>query len=233
LAETVVFEFNVIALIEFLLRIAPVAMEWAILLFPLAVYLLYLGMNVNRRPHPVAVRGDVSFLGLCLGLSSLLLFGPLTWFLAPFARQGVAVYFAAWAAYVVLLGLILLGVVRRQRRFLTIYNLDPDAISDLLREVLAEEAVDYQVTPGRLALAGGRQVLDIEGSDLWYSVTLTWRGPDQELRQRLETRLREKLASVTTHANPAATILSLWGTFLASFITAAVMLFLWYHRAIP
>jgi hypothetical protein len=223
---------NRATLFQLLERIAPHAFEWAVLLLPVTLYLLILGMGVNRRRHPVVVRGDRNFAALFLALSGVLLLGPPSWIVHPFRHWSDAAYAVAFGVYVAFVLVIAWVLIRRQRNTLVIYNLDPKHLPDLLQSVLDQSGVPYQVTPGRVALLHGRQVLDIEAAVLWHSATLTWKGGDEGLRQMVEGRLRKALAEVVTVNNPAATILTLWGTLLASFLTAATMLFMWYLEAI-
>jgi hypothetical protein len=219
---------NQASFIHLLVRIAPHAMEWAVILLPVTVYLLVLGMVVARQPQPVVVGGRRSFFWLLLAVSGIFLLGPPSWVVHSFRYRSDLLYFLAYANYVMVLLFSAWILVRRQRTTLVVYNIDPKYLSDLVQGVLDQLNQPYQLTPGRIALLHGRQVLDVEASPLWHCATFTWKGGDEALRQAVEDRLRKALADVPSQGNPAATVLTLWGVLLACYTTAATMLFLWY-----
>jgi hypothetical protein len=196
---------------------------------PLSLYLLYLGFSVNRRPHPYMLRGDRSFLGIIFALSGFLLIGPPSWVADPFRRYGDGVYLAAVGFYLLLVGSLLWSYLRTQRQHTMIYNLNPEALPNVLRGALEELHIPYQATAGRIALGDGQLVLEVEASAAWYSATLTWLGPNRELREQIEARLREDLNKVDTTENPCRVLLILWGISLFAFSVFGINLFIWYR----
>lgn len=211
---------------QLLQQIAAHAMEWALILLPLAVYLLVLGLGVNRRRHPVMVRGDKNLLGLLLGLSGFLLLGPPSWLAHPFLRWGSPTYWLAYLGYVCVLTGICWGLMFRQRHTWVIYNIDPFVCTEILQEILAELNIPYTATPGRIAFANGRLMLDIDSTSLLYNVSLRWHGGEPALRKAVEDRLAQVLAEVETRDNPAAVLLTFVASMLFMLILFAGGLFL-------
>lgn len=203
------------------------AMEWGLILLPLAVYLLVLGLGINRQRRPVLITGPRNMLGVLLALSGFLLLGPPSWVAQFFLKYGPKGYWSAYAAYLLVLGLLCWWLIRRQRDRLVIYNIEPALFAEVLEDALRETEVRYSATPGRIALAQGRLVLDIEPSFLLHNVSLRWHGKDESLRRTIEAKLIDALAGVESHFNPAASLLSMFGFILLSFTVFAALLFYW------
>jgi hypothetical protein len=200
-------------------------MEWAIMLLPLAVYLLLMGLAVNRRARPLAVRGSRNMAGVLVALSGFLLFGPFTWVAHGFRDWGPTAYWLAYSGYLLVLGLVCGVLIRRQRNSLVLYNTPPPLFADLLQDVLNELAIPYTATPGRIAFAQGSLTLDIDSSLVLNNVTLRWRGREPELRQRIEARLLEELRQVDfsgAGSSAASSLLILAALALLAFIVFAV-----------
>ncbi len=205
------------------------AMEWGIMLAPLAVYLLVLGLWVNRQRRPVAVRGTRSMAGLLAGLSGLLLLGPPSWIAYLFRRPDSPVwYWLAYAGYVVLVLIFARLLIRRESGVLVLYNLDAETFADTFQPVLDEVNLPYSATPGRVAFAGTSQVLDIEPVHMLNNITLTWQLADDPVRSLIEPKLVRALESVESGYNPAVGILTLAGAILSLFIVFASVLYLIY-----
>jgi hypothetical protein len=206
------------------------AVEWALILAPLIAYLLALGFFVNRRRHPLVMSGPMNMLFVLLACSGFFLIGPPSWLVHTFKHEGAGRdgmlllvpakyehllndgatrYFIAYGVYVALLAALSSWLLRRQRRFTVVYHIEPTQFSELLARVLDEMALPYTATPGRIALAEGRLVLDLETSYLFNNVCLRWLGDERDLRQAIERRLMTELAREESGPNAAATILSL------------------------
>lgn len=210
------------------------AMEWAVILLPLMLYLLVLGLGVNRSRHPVAVRGHWNMVGLLLGLSGFLLIGPPTWTAHFFKSWGWFWYGVAYVGYLTVLGFFCVWLIRRQRRVLVIYNIDPAIFAEVLQEVLSEVPVPHTATPGRMAFSEGRAIMDIEALALLHNVSLRWRGEDDSVRESVEQRLMQTLPEVESGHNPSTGILTLAACFIGVFIVFAVALYLaLYHFPLP
>jgi hypothetical protein len=207
-------------------QIVANAMEWALILLPLMIYLLILGLGINRQEHPVAVRGTTNTLGLLLALSGFLLLGPPSWLVHVFLRWGELSYWLAYYVYVALVIALAAWLIYRQRNVLVVYNVQPAVFAHALHEVLNELQVNYSATPGRVALGEGRLVLDIDAVPLLNNVSLRWHGNDDALRGAVEDRLRKALARVEPADATASAILTLLAIALFLFILFAASLFL-------
>lgn len=211
-----------------LLYLAPILFPWALMLLPLSCYLLWLGFYVNRRTHPMLLRGDTSFLGVILAISGFLLIGPPSWIADPFRAWGPQVYPMAYGIYLVLVGTMLWSYTRQQRQHSIIYNLNPEVLPQVVRDTLEELNLPYQATAGRIAIGEGHLVLEVEASAAWYSATLTWLGPKHELRQQIEDKLRTVLSKVTTTDNPCRLLLILWGVAMLAFSLFGINVGVWF-----
>lgn len=211
-----------------LYHLAPILFPWALMLLPLSLYLLFLGGYVNRRAHPMLVRGDRSFLGVVFALSGFLLIGPPSWVADPFRAWGPYVYPIAYTCYLLLAGSLLWSYLRFQAQQTIIYNLDPDALPVVVRSALDELGLPFQATAGRIAVDEGQVVLEVEASAAWFTATLTWLGSNRDLRTKIEDRIKHQLTSVTTTANPCRLLLVLWGAALLLFALVGVLDGLWF-----
>jgi hypothetical protein len=212
-------------LVLILEHVAANAMELAIILLPLAVYLLILGMGINRSRRPTPVPGPYSFALLLLGMSGFLLLGPPSWIAHLFRHHGVPAYWIAYAFYVFALFMICLSHCLRQRRSLVIYNIEPEQLGAVLEEVLAAVNVPHTHTPGRVSFAHGRLLLDVETSALWSNATLTWRGKENGIREAFESHLRQALRSVDAGPNAASLFLTLFAVVLIAYVMFATGIF--------
>lgn len=216
------------AVTNFLIRIAPSLMEWALILFPLALYLIWLGFDVCRRRRPVVFTGvrDTAF--LALALSGFFLLGTPTWLLNRYAHIGWKSYVVGYTLYLVVLGGIVWVWLRARRQSLVIYCIEPDAFPPLMRRALEQSGEGYQITPGRIALAANKLVIDLDASPSLYCVTLRWVG-DPALWGPLESRLRSGLEGLETRNNPAGAILPLWAGLALMYCSLSTVLFVWYR----
>jgi hypothetical protein len=201
-------------------RFSAALLEWAVLLLPLLIYLVVLAIFVNRRRNPVVVSGVANQLALWLALAGFLLLGPFTWPLHFFRSWGLSSYVIAYVAYVFVLLSLVLRSLRRQRTRTYVYNVHPAQLAEALQETLHELKAQFVATPGRIAFAQPRCVLDVESSFLWHNVTLRWEGAPGELRDKIEAELNQRLRDVTTEQNPASLLLLLMAT-----VVLFVMLF--------
>jgi hypothetical protein len=216
-------------LVMILDRMAANAMELAVILLPLAVYLLVLGMGVNRSKRPTPVAGPYSFALLLLGLSGFLLFGPPSWIAHLFRPRGATAYWVAYAGYVFALLLLCVAHCLRQRRSLIVYNIDPEQLGAALQGVLTSVNVPYAHTPGRISFAQGRLLLDVETSALWSNATLTWRGKEDGIRETFESHLRLALRTVEAGPNAASLFLTLLAVVLLAFLMFATGVFVLFN----
>jgi hypothetical protein len=199
--------------------------EWALMSLPLAGYFLIYGLFINRRRHPVVMRGDRNVLWLMLAASGFFLLGPASWLAHPFKNWGIKFYWIAYGIYLVVLVMAAIAWMRRERRNLVVSNLSPALMAELLPKVLADLNVAYVVTPGRISFAEGKLVLDLETSFLFHSVCLQWHGEESELQAKITGSLIQALATVETPEHPGGMMLTFCGILLFSFVLFASVLY--------
>jgi hypothetical protein len=200
-------------------------MEWAVMILPLAIYFLIFGLFINRRRHPVVLRGSWNVFWLALAGSAFFLIGPPSWLVQPFRAWGLKVYWSAYGGYIAILVWGCLVWMRRERRSLVIVNHEPAQFVELLPKALAELNVSYAVTPGRVSFAEGKLVLDLESSSLFRSVTLEWKGEETSLQAQIEDRLIRALRESETPEHPGGMMLAFCGILLFSFVLFASVLY--------
>src|SRR5690348_15210852 len=101
----------------------PVAIQLALMVIPLSLYLYVLGIwHSGRTPRVVA--GPVDLGLLAFGLSGLLIFGPIgrLW---PWHARGLPGVWA-WLALTAFVVLLALPWLPRSFRRLAVYNVDPE-----------------------------------------------------------------------------------------------------------
>jgi hypothetical protein len=190
--------------------------------FPLALYLLLLGL-INRRRYPLLVPGVWDGIGLLFGASGFLLFaGPAVlsglserwrvyWLLGKGAPLGGPDGFGQlWIFLSVLYFVLIVGgaayYLRRQRRLTAIYNAEAAQVEYALAHCCAELGLS-PVRSGDLFLFGfspdGKPteesaILELDSFPLMRHVTLRWDPSDSPLRPTLERQLAQQLAQTPT-----------------------------------
>jgi hypothetical protein len=166
-------------------------------LLPLAVYLLILAL-LNRGQHPVLVPGTWDCAGLLLASSGFLLLGGpavltgfyeewrLTWLLGQTRLlrglgESWSFWVGLWMSYFVLVIAGAAWLLASRRCLTSIYNVEPAAFQDALRQVLDRTGLEW-------ALAGANRLM------------IRWREPaadNQPLESaRLEEYSRESVEAV-------------------------------------
>lgn len=214
-------------LTNYLLRLTPSLFEWAMMLLPLTVYLIWLGFEVGRKKRPYVLSGWWDTMLLIMALSGLLLLGPLTWVISRFAEYGFGVYGLAYAIYLLVIALLCWYWVMARRQSLVVYNIDPTAFQQVLRPIIDNLGKRYQMTPGHIAIEGQQLLIDLEPSPRLFCVTLCWAG-DGTIWRKIETALFSSLEAVHTQRNPAGAIIPLYAALLLSFISLSTVLYVWY-----
>jgi hypothetical protein len=215
------------AITFYLLRVAPTLMEWALILFPLALYLIWLGFDVSRRKRPTILTGTRDTTLLVLALSGFFLLGPPTWMLDRFAQVNWKSYLIAYGVYLLVLGFLAWTWIVARRQSLVIYCIEPDVFPQHMREALDELGEPCVITPGRIAVGKNRLLIDLEASPMLYCITLSWTG-EAELWTALETRLRAGLEGLPTRGNPAGRLLPMWAAVVLMFCSLSTVIFVWY-----
>lgn len=198
-------------------------------LFPLAVYLLLLGL-VNRLPRPFLVRGSWDFLGLFFGLSGFLLLGlpailnglyqerRLAWVVGGTdALWGLGddswfFWIAIWCVYYPAV-LTAAGFLFRRRLSTTaIYNSTRGEWESCLRKALDSRGIGVVAQDERGSLLfrenepGVRAIrfaLQVDEFPLLRHITLTWTPAGSPLRDELEAALQAEFAALEVRPNPA------------------------------
>jgi hypothetical protein len=208
-------------------RLAPVLFEWAVMLFPLAIYLLWLGFGVGRSAHPVILSGVRDTIYLALSLSGFVLVGPPTWLLERFARMDLNWYILAYVVYLLLVLSLLWIWMSRRSKSLVIYSINPESFTPLVLQRLTALGLPYQVTPGRIAVTEGRLVVNVHASALLYTLTLAWEG-EEALWNQIRLNLVGDVKALETSQNPAGALLPLWGGLVLLFVSLSSVIFGWY-----
>jgi hypothetical protein len=132
----------------------------AFFFFPIAVYFLILG-GLNRRPHPVLVRGEWDCLGVLLASSGLILFGGpallsafyhaevrnfLLGKLRPILPDFGTLFQRWWLIWLCYYFVVLAAsavLVRWRRSFTAVYNVEPAFLDEIVAQILDRIGVEW------------------------------------------------------------------------------------------
>jgi hypothetical protein len=222
--------------------------------FPLAIYLLFLGL-LNRHRHPLLVSGVWDGIGLLFGVSGFLLFaGPAAlsalserwrwfWLLGRGDSSLVAAEGAwpMWSFLALLYFLLIIGgaalYLWHQLRLTAIYNSNADGIERAVTDICKEMGINLVRSGNRFLVghsADGSEdgaILEVESFPLLRHVTLRWEPAASPLRRLVETELRRRLSE--TFAGDSllgAWLLSLGFVLLSFDLAGAFFLLLLYLR---
>jgi hypothetical protein len=181
---------------------------------PLSVYLLLLGViNLSRRPLLVTGGRDLAALGV--GVSGLILIGPVELLLPEDAINAYQKY--VWLLLVAMYALCvsLAALIARPR--LTIYNISVEQLRPMLAAAINALDADARWAGSSLVLPGLHVELHLEPNPLMRNVSLVASGEEQSYAgwRQLETAISERLRPAGSPANP-------WGMALAG---VAVLMF--------
>lgn len=219
--------FTLDAMTALLLRITPSLFEWAMILLPLTIYLLWLGFEVGRKKQPYILSGKIDTWLLLFALSGFFLIGPFSWIISRAAEKGFATYATAYAVYLAVLFLLAMLWLRSRTKSLVIYNIEATAFERVFRQLLEGLAVPYQMIPGHVSFNNQQLLVDIDPTPSLFCVTLKWNG-DKSLWTPLENSLRTALVNVTTERNPAGALIPLYAAVFLCFISMSTVLYVWY-----
>lgn len=181
---------------------------------PLSVYLLLLGViNLSRRPLLVTGGRDLAALGV--GVSGLILIGPVELLLPEDAINAYQKY--VWLLLIAMYALCvsLAALIARPR--LTIYNTSVEQLRPMLAAAIGGLDGDARWAGSSLVLPGLHVELHLEPSPLMHNVSLVASGEEQSYAgwRQLEMAIAERLRPAGSPANP-------WGAALAGI---AVLMF--------
>lgn len=184
-----------------------------IALGPVAIYVLLLGaINLSRRPFLVTGMRDAG--ALALGLSGLLIVGPIELFFPT----ALAVRFGPFS-WVLMAGMYvacLIPVLLLVRPRLVIYNISMDRLRPILAELVPQLDADARWAGDSLALPKLGVQLHVDNTPAMRNVSLSALGPGQSPVgwRLLERRLAEALAEARFERNPRGVSLIVVGLLL-------------------
>lgn len=189
------------------------AAAWAIACVPLGLYLLALGaMNLRRRP--LVVSGTVDALSLALGVSGMMVVGPLNLFLPETGaiRYGPFVWALLLSFYV--LCVLLYVLVARPR--LVIFNLTRKELWPVLEQVVRRLDSDATMAGDAVQLPQLAVQFYLESAPGMRNLTLVATGEEQSYShwRRLRQELAAALRSLEVASNPRGYTLLAGGLLL-------------------
>ena len=177
------------------------SLHLCIALAPLSVYLLLLGViNLSRRPLVTNGARDAAALGV--GLSGLIVVGPMELFLpeATVYRLGAL----AWLLLLAFYGMCLTLFVLLIRPRLVIYNIRPDQVRPMLAELVSQVDAKSRWAGECLIMPDLGVQLHVETSPAMRNVQLVATGPHQSYEgwNKLERKLSSELRDIQCARNP-------------------------------
>jgi hypothetical protein len=172
----------------------------AIALGPLGLYFLLLGaVNLSRRPWLTTGTRDTA--ALALGISGLMLVGPLELLMPPMLRSHPQ---WGWMVWIGFYGILMTGWAVLQLPRLTIYNLPVDDLAPILSEVAKELDPDARWAGDSLLLPQLGVHLHVEHFGSLRNTSLVSTGERQSLRgwSELEAALGKALSGRRAPINP-------------------------------
>lgn len=168
---------------------------------PLSVYVMLLGM-VNLSPRPFLTSGARDLAALGVGVSGLIIVGPLELFMpeAAAARFGPYVWLLLLAGY----GLSVTFLVLVSRPRLVVYNITPEQLRPVLSRVVMTFDAEARWAGDGLFLPQRGVQMHLESFASMRHVSLVASGPRQDLSawHKLEQQLASALESVHVGVNP-------------------------------
>ncbi len=181
---------------------------------PLAVYFALLGaINLARRP--ILVSGARDTAALAVGVSGLVIIGPIELFMP----EAAAVDFGAfvWALLVSFYVLIVTLLILLQRPRMVVYNISEGEFRPVMAEVVAALDPETRWAGNSLVLPKLRIELHVESFALMRNVSLTAIGEGQSYQgwRRLESAVATSLRELEVASNPQGAGLLLVGLMMA------------------
>lgn len=196
--------------------------HFCVALLPLAAYLLAIGMlNLARRPRVLS--GTLDLFALGLGLVGLMMIGPLRLFLPSATSFRLGPW--AWPLLLVAYLLFLTLTILLSRPRLVIYNLGPESVHSLLRDLFANLDAETAWAGDSVSLPNLGVELYVETVGSLRNVQLIATRVSQSLEgwAVIQARLRQRLQQAPAERNRYGLTLIACGVLLvASCATWAV-----------
>ena len=193
-----------------------------IALSPLAAYVLLLGL-VNLSSRPLLTSGGRDLAALALGISGLVVIGPMELFFPELAveRFGGYVWLLLLGFYALLVVLLMLVVRPR----LVIYNMTVEQLRPTLANVVSDLDPDARWAGECLVLPRLGVQLHVEPFLAMRNVQLVSSGPHQSFAgwRRLERGLVKGLKGISSSPNPYGFSLVFFGLLMVALITFSVV----------
>lgn len=174
---------------------------------PLAVYLLLLGViNLSRRPLLVTGGRDLAALGV--GVSGLILIGPVELLLPEDAINAYQKY--VWLLLIAMYALCVSLAALLARPRLTIYNFSAEQLRPVLAAAIGSLDPDARWAGSSLVLPSLHVELHLEPNPVLRNVSLVASGDEQSYAgwRKLDLALAARLKPAESPSNP-------WGLVLA------------------
>ena len=189
-----------------------------IALGPLAMYLLLLGViNLSRRPFLTTGGRDIAALGV--GISGLVVAGPMELFLPESAADRFGPY--AWLLMLGLYALSIVLLVLLMRPRIVIYNTTLEQLRPALADVVVRLDDDSRWAAESLVMPQLGVHLHLESSNMWNNVQLIASGSHQSHAgwRKLERELAAELRTIPGSPSPYGVSLLAFGLLLSGWVT--------------
>lgn len=189
-----------------------------IALGPVIAYLMLLGL-INTRSRPFLTTGARDLAALGIGVSGLVVAGPMELFLPELAMNQFGSY--VWLMMLILYGLCWTLLVLLVRPRLIIYNMTIEQLRPVLSAVATELDPELRWAGDSLVLPTLHVQLHLETFRRLRCTQLVSSGGEQSCAgwRKLEIKLAEALQTAQTGINPYALSLILLSAFMAIAVT--------------
>lgn len=182
---------------------------------PLAVYFALLGIiNMTRRPFITTGPRDAAALGI--GLSGLMVAGPMELFFPANAAQWAGIF--VWPLLLAFYGLCVSLLVLLMRPRIVIYNMSYDRLRPILGDLANEIDGKSRWSGDNLYIPSINVQLHVESNPLMLNVQLVSTGNRQSFEgwRKLEQKLKLAVRDVRSRANALGLGLLIVAAFIAA-----------------
>ncbi len=191
-------------------------------LFPLSAYLFTIG-GLHGRWRPTVVSGARDFLGLAVGLSGVIVFGPIGGFILNllFPRPSIPAWLALASGY----GLVVMLGLPWSRKRLLVYGTDRSTLEPALERALSQLVGSVARTVRGFDAATQRVGVNIDDHEWGRMIVLDVHGVGADaLADRLRPVLARELDDIRTPPRRIATLFMFLGAVAVAVpLTLAVL----------